>query len=216
MAEIRAVPEGSARNRMNGFIKNGGETPPLLFEDLRKEDVQTLSLQMRGRAFDASIVRGIAQRCPWGKPVVIVCGPLRRGKPFPTTFWLTCPFLDRKCGQLESEGAVGQMEEFLAEPGRENAWAKYNLRAALVRSGFLSEKERQGLGKETDLLLKSMEGVGVGGIRLGDNPSVKCIHLQVATWLGLEGHPAGEWLSEKLGRLDCAGAWRLRCENEEA
>jgi hypothetical protein len=197
---------------MNGFIDSGGATPPLLFETLRGKDLETLDAQMKGRAFDVTIVRGIARRCPWGFPQVIVCGPLRKARPFPTTFWLTCPFLDRTCGQLESEGAVGELEGILARPGVEKSWAAYNEKAARLRRRLLSGEERDVLLASAPAILENVESVGVGGIRPGEKPSVKCIHLQVATWLGLGYHPAGEWLAGKLARLDCAGSWRIRCE----
>lgn len=197
---------------MNGFIDSGGGTPPLLFDPLKGEDAETLFTQMRGRAFDLALVRGVARRCPWGKPQVIVCGPLRKGRPFPTTFWLTCPFLDRRCGQLESEGAVGELEAALAGPGAEKAWESYNERAARFRLALLSEKERKVLHTEGAAFMKNLESVGVGGIRTGSKPSVKCLHLQVATWLGFGFHPAGQWLSAKLECLDCAGEMRARCE----
>ena len=199
---------------MNGFIDGGGGTPPLLFESLKGKDAQTLVFQMKGRAFDITIVRGVARRCPWGMPQVIVCGPLREGRPFPTTFWLTCPFLDRKCGQLESEGAVGELEGILAAPVAAKAWARYNESAALFRRDLLSQEERDLLLSGSPALLESLESVGVGGIRPGGNPSAKCLHLQVATWIGLGYHPAGEWLARKLVSLDCGGSWRTRCEPE--
>lgn len=197
---------------MNGFIDSGGGTPPLLFESLKDKDFQTLVFQMKGRAFDISIVRGVSRRCSLGMPQVIVCGPLRKGKPFPTTFWLTCPFLDRKCGQLESEGAVGELEDILAGPAAGVAWARYNEGAAFFRRDLLSEEERNLLLSESPALLESLESVGVGGIRPSGKPSAKCLHLQVATWIGIGFHPAGEWLGRKLLSLDCGGSWRARCE----
>ena len=52
---------------------------------------------------------------------------------------------------------------------------------------------------------RSLAGLGVGGINWRDAPrAVKCLHLQTATWLGMGGHPAGEWLAEKIGAQDCA------------
>lgn len=135
-----------------------------------------------------------------------------KGRPFPTTFWLTCPFLDRKCGQLESEGAVGELEAILASPERETAWANYNDTASRLRLGLLSESERRILLSAGSTLLESLETGGVGGIRPGPKPSVKCLHLQVATWMGLGFHPAGRWLAARLGCLDCGGEWRARCE----
>jgi hypothetical protein len=196
---------------MNGFINGGGATPPLSFEALRKDDGETLGSQMRGRAFDLAIVRGVAKRCPWGKPQVIVCGPLREGRPFPTTFWLTCPFLDRRCGRLESEGAVGALEAFLSGQEESKAWERYNGLAARFRLDLLSEAEREKMVREGASLIESLTRGGIGGIRVGSRPSVKCLHLQVAAWLGLGFHPAAQWLASKMEGLDCGGTWISRC-----
>jgi hypothetical protein len=61
----------------------------------------------------------------FGVPQVIACSPLRDGKPFPTTFWLTCPHLVRLCGVLESEGAVTELERTRLE--QPVPWTEYNL-----------------------------------------------------------------------------------------
>ncbi len=198
---------------MNGFIAGGGETPPLSFEGLAKHDLETLLQQMKGRAFDVSIVRGIAKRCPWGKPQVIVCGPLRKGKPFPTTFWLTCPYLDCMCGRLESEGAVKEIETCLSEKLPE--WQCYHAAAANCRLALLSPREREALAGESASLGKVLQNTGIGGIRPTGAPSAKCLHLQVATWLGLGFHPAEQWLYSKLGTLHCGKAWISRCKTEK-
>ena len=204
-------PGASDRDRMKGFIDPGGETPRLLFEPLEPGDPGTLLRQMKGRAFDTGLLRGIARRCPFGKPQVVVCGPVRRGKPFPTTFWLTCPFLERACARLESAGAVGEMEAVLSTETGRKAWAEYNEKAVLLRSGLLSREENLPLRKDEREMVKRLEGVGIGGIRPGPKPSVKCLHLQVAAWLALGSHPAGEWLAGKLDSLECGGKWLNRC-----
>ncbi len=198
---------------MDGFITGGGDTPPLSFETLGEHDLGTLLRQMKGRAFDAAIVRGIAKRCPWGKPQVIVCGPLRKGQPFPTTFWLTCPFLESQCARLESEGAVRDIERCLAEKPQE--WENYHGAAADFRMSLLSDWERDVLAPEGSPLRGALQKTGIGGIRPTGTPSAKCLHLQVASWLGLGFHPAENWLLTKLGCLDCGKAWLFRCETEK-
>ena len=70
-------------------------------------------VSMRGRIFDPTIAIGIAKYCKWGKPQVLLCAPLYRMKPFPTTFWLSCPFLAMRCSKLEASGGVRELEEFL-------------------------------------------------------------------------------------------------------
>ena len=40
---------------------------------------------------------------------------------------------------------------------------------------------------------------------------VKCLHLQVAAWLALGMHPAGDWLEEQVGGGACGESERRRC-----
>jgi hypothetical protein len=194
---------------MNGFIAGGGDSPPLSFEGLKESDLETLLRQMKGRAFDVGIIRGIAKRCPWGKPQVIVCGPLKKGKPFPTTFWLTCPFLDFQCARLESDGAVAELEAILSEKAQE--WARYHASAADFRMSLLSAREREALAAEGEPLRLALLQTGIGGIRPTNRSSAKCLHLQVATWFGLGFHPAEKWLLSKLESLHCGKTWLSRC-----
>ena len=53
---------------------------------------------MEGRRFDPSLVLGTGPRCRFGGVRVLVCAPLAGLRPFPTTFWLVCPWLVRRAG----------------------------------------------------------------------------------------------------------------------
>jgi len=130
---------------------------------------------------------------------VIVCSPLSaKGSPFPTIFWLTCPFLCRKCGELESGRKARELEDlFRTIPDGVEKWHRdyAALREDILKS-HVSEAEANACCQPER---------GVGGIDWKRAPyAVKCLHLQVATWLGF-GHPAGDWLEREVKDVTCSG-----------
>ena len=162
---------------------------PAFWESLTDDDVSLLKERNKNRRFDLSIVYAVAARCSFGFPQVLVCRPHRRkGSPFPTLFWLTCPFLDRKCGELESLQKISELEEVFKSKKTE---------VALWHERYIFLRKSISL-KDIDI------STGVGGINWHDVPyAVKCLHLQTATWLGLRYHPALDWLKEQLEVTEC-------------
>ena len=140
---------------------------------------------MRGRIFDPTIAIGIAKYCKWGKPQVLLCAPLYRMKPFPTTFWLSCPFLAMRCSKLEASGGVRELEEFLKKRKSKWEWRAFNVKHAILRVSLLSLGERKFLQKARKNVLDKLRLSGIGGIAYRDVISIKCLHLQVASWIAL-------------------------------
>ena len=163
--------------------------PPAFWEPLTDDDVSVLRERNKNRRFDLSIVHAVAARCSFGFPQVLVCSPHRLGgSPFPTLFWLTCPFLDRKCGELESLQKISELEEVFKSRKTE---------VALWHERYVSLRQNISLD---DVTIPT----GVGGIKWQDVPyAVKCLHLQAATWLGLRYHPASDWLEKELEVTEC-------------
>ena len=159
--------------------------------------------QMDGRNFHKGLVMSVAARCKWGMPQVLKCRPFYRGRPFPTLFWLTCPHLAYQCGRLESGGGVKALEDFLSE--NEKAYRLYNSRYAWLRLSSLSGCERFFLRRYSPKIWKAM--LRIGGIRLTEKLTVKCLHLQAATMLALPGHPAEAWFAEKFKEFCCKKAY---------
>jgi len=133
---------------------------------------------------------------------VVVCDPLRKGFPFPTTFWLTCPYLAQRANSLESAAGVPELGERLGR-GSEEEWILFNREHALVRVFLLGPSMAKSLRKDNPTVWESLTGTGVGGIRMKGTFSVKCLHLQTASMIGLGWHPAGDWLLEKIGDPEC-------------
>lgn len=172
---------------------------------LRPEDLKVLAGQNSARRFDHSKVVSVARRCAHGYPQVLVCKPLAGGVPFPTVFWLTCPYIDRRCGELESQQKILELESiFRAE---ERAISALNNYYAELRKSLIGEAELQRLKENRPAIWESLTASGIGGIDVKKYPfAAKCLHLQVATWLGIGRHPAGKWLLQNIGELDCKEA----------
>lgn len=132
--------------------------------------------------------RRVAVRCPFGRPAVTEQHPYTPdGEPFPTTFWLTCPFLVTAISRVEAEGGVDRWTRAAAD----DPVLGESLRAA--------NEEQRRLRPEIDA------GVG-GGTRGG---SLKCLHAHAAFALAHPGYMLGERI---LG--DVQPLWPERCCSE--
>ena len=189
--------------------KNGPEefTPPAFWSPVTGEDLHILASQMRNRKFDPSSVLYVAARCGMGVPQVVVSSPLSKdGAPFPTIFWLTCPWLVQRCGELESLRKISELEaEFRRASGAVELWHR---RYAALRLSLLTEGQRSHLTGLGDGMRRTLEESGVGGIDFAAAPfAAKCLHLQTATMLGMREHPAKDWLASELGALECPAGY---------
>lgn len=198
-------------NRLTGKFSGGRFRPRSFFEPPRAGDLSAVSLQMKGRRFDSSVVIGTARRCIFGFPSVIACSPLRDGKPFPTTFWLTCPHLVKVCGALESEGAVTELERRRLE--HPALWMEYNLFHARLRLLLVEPASARFLRKYRGGVWETLRRGGAGGIDYLSpaRGGAKCLHLQAASWLALGFHPAGSYLHKALVPLYCAAPAASGC-----
>ncbi len=182
--------------------------PPVFFDALLPGDLPVLKRQSGSRFFDPTIVAAVSRRCRHGFPQVTACCPLRDGRPFPTIFWLTCPFLSRAIDTLESSGGVREMGEVIS-CGKEEEWLLFNRVHSLARVFLLGPEMAKRLMEEDPPAWDALVSTGAGGIRPKKDVSVKCLHLQAASMIGLGWHPAGDWLMERLGEMECRdpGGW---------
>lgn len=121
----------------------------------------------------------VRARCPFGRPMVLETAPsLKDGSPFPTLYWLSCPWLVEYVNGLESAGATSEWagrlrtSDRLAERMR-LADAEYRARRAACADG-------------TD----PTPDVGIAG--QSDPLATKCLHAHVATFLAGIDDPIGE------------------------
>jgi hypothetical protein len=146
------------------------------------DDAAVVSRQL-GRAPRA--FRRVVVRCPFGRPAVTEQEPYDEdGKPFPTTYWLTCPHLVAAVSRLEAAGGVERWsravrhEPELAESLGRATDEQRTVRRELARRGLA----RRGSGASPEL------GIG-GSSRQG---SLKCLHAHVAFALARPGYLVGE------------------------
>ncbi len=142
---------------------------------------------------------GVSVRCLYGYPQVIRVHPVVDGVPFPTLFWLTCPYLVKAVDRLEAEGWIGRLEQKLSEDEALRAgMARAHRRYVEARSALLSGDERwtiESRGLASGLLEK-----GIGGI--ADRRRLKCLHLHVAHSLADE-NPIGAIVCGMLPAVEC-------------
>jgi uncharacterized protein len=124
-------------------------------------------LRRRPRAF-----RRVAVRCPYGRPAVTEQDPFdESGEPFPTAYWLTCPYLVTGLARIEAAGGVERWTRAAAEDPE--------LAASLERA----HAEQRALRPELDL--------GVAGTRSGA-AGLKCLHAHAAFALARPGYELGD------------------------
>jgi hypothetical protein len=129
-------------------------------------------------------LRGIAARCPFGLPAVTEQEPYDdEGRPFPTTYYLTCPHVVASVARLEAAGGV--------ERWSEAAQADKALQASLLRATEEQRAVRRLLaagrtGRDDGASLE----LGIGGT--GSPERLKCLHAHAAFALAHPGYELGE------------------------
>jgi hypothetical protein len=125
--------------------------------------------------------RRVSVRCPFGRPAVTEQAPFTTdGRPFPTTFWLTCPAAVAKVSRLEAAGGVERWSE------------------AVRDDPMLAES--LGRANADQRALRPQLEVGIGGAHV-DAGSLKCLHAHVAFALARPGYELGERILAELEPL---------------
>ncbi|MDH4139592.1 MAG: DUF501 domain-containing protein [Coriobacteriia bacterium] len=145
-------------------------------EGTRTEDSLIVTAQLER---EPRVPWRVATRCRFGRPSTIASPPrLADGTPFPTLFWLTCPWLVRRVGEEESRGSAAQWAKRLAE----DSVLAQRLEAADSRYRELRAAEGGGDDPCAD--------VGIAGQR--EPIATKCLHAHVAAYLAGTDDPVGE------------------------
>ena len=179
----------------------GKRTSPVFVKREIRELEQNYS--DRKQRFDVSLIAGV-KRCRYGKIQVIICRPFsRKARPFPTTFWLVCPYLIKLAGKIESSGGVHELEEYIISHNLVHEWRKYNILHQVIRLKLSGKFTNKFMFKFKRKIFREVMRGGIGGIRASEGVNVKCLHLQTASFIALGHHPAGEWLRSKGLCEDC-------------
>jgi hypothetical protein len=142
---------------------------------LTDEEIVERQLGRPPRAF-----RGVAVRCPFGRPAVTEQAPFgAEGHPFPTQFWVTCPYLVAAISRLEAAGGVERWSRAAADDPE--------LAASLAAAQEAQRRERPELDA----------GIG-GSTRSG---SLKCLHAHAAFALARPGYELGDRILGQLPSL---------------
>jgi uncharacterized protein len=153
-------------------------------------DVEAVALQL-GRSPRA--LRRVVARCPFGLPAVTEQEPYDdEGRPFPTTYYLTCPHAVASVARLEAAAGV--------ERWSEAAQADEALRASLARATEEQRAVRRELaagrtGRDDGASLE----LGIGGTATPER--LKCLHAHVAFALARPGYELGERILSDLDPL---------------
>jgi uncharacterized protein len=154
------------------------------------DDVEAVARQL-GRSPRA--LRRVVARCPFGLPAVTEQEPYDgEGRPFPTTYYLTCPHAVASVARLEAAGGVERWSEAVQ--------ADEALRASLVRA----TEEQRALRRELAAGRKGRDDgasleLGIGGTAAPER--LKCLHAHVAFALARPGYELGEGIVAELDPL---------------
>jgi len=142
---------------------------------------------------------GVWKRCDYGFPQVVQVHPWIDRKPFPTLYWLTCPFLQRAISRLEADGWVKRLEQHLAtHRGVAEAMDQAHRAYIAERRSALPFEEWQEI--DAAGLGEAFTARGIGGIR--DWRTLKCLHLHAAHALATE-NPMGQAVLSMLPAIQC-------------
>ena len=128
--------------------------------------------------------RRVVRRCPFEKPAVTEQAPYDGdGKPFPTTYYLTCPHAVAAVSRLEAGGGVERWSGAASrDPELAASLADANARQRALRSELAGGATGRDGGRSLVL--------GIGGS--GGGAGLKCLHAHVAFALAHPGYELGE------------------------
>jgi hypothetical protein len=148
-------------------------------------------------------VRGIAVRCPFGRPAVTEQEPYDRdGEPFPTTYYLTCPHLVAAVARIEAAGGV---ERWTEDATRDPVLLESLERATREQRHLRRELAAGQIGRDHGASLE----LGIGGARTPER--LKCLHAHVAFALARPGYVLGARMLAELDPL-----WPRSCCSDAA
>ena len=127
--------------------------------------------------------RRVVFRCPYGLPAVTEQEPYSAaGEPFPTTYYLTCPYLVAAISRLEAAGGVERWSRAAAQDGE--------LAASLRKATAEQRRARRELAGEHERGDEASLELGIAGSR--SPVHLKCLHAHAAFALARPGYVLGE------------------------
>jgi hypothetical protein len=146
---------------------------------------------------------GVAARCPFGRPAVLLQAPYdERGAPFPTLYWLSCPALVQAVGRLEAAGGIARVAALLAddpELASDHDRAEERVRSVRAR-----------LAPPATPMLDDGAALAAGIAGEASGGGLKCLHAHAALALADPPYLLGERVLELAGATyptACCSAW---------
>jgi hypothetical protein len=132
----------------------------------------------------------VATRCPYGLPAVTEQVPYdAEGRPFPTTYYLTCPHLVAAIARIEAAGGVERWSRLASEDA--------DLTDSLTCATEEQRRVRHELaGSERGADDGASLAFGIGGSR--SPRQLKCLHAHVAYALARPGYVLGERIFDEV------------------
>lgn len=127
----------------------------------------------------------VAVRCPFGRPAVTEQLPYDvDGRPFPTTYYVTCRYLVAALARLEAAGGVERWSEAAAgDPELAASLARADDEQRRIRHELAGAARGPDGGASLEL------GIGGAGSPRG---ALKCLHAHAAFALARPGYELGE------------------------
>lgn len=140
------------------------------------------------RAFHRVVVR-----CPFGMPAVTEQKPYDDAdEPFPTTYYVTCPYLVAAISRLEAAGGVERWSERVTtDPALAESLQRATREQREVRRELAGSKTGRDDGSSLEL--------GIGGARRPER--LKCLHAHAAFALARPGYVLGESVLAEIDSL---------------
>ena len=134
--------------------------------------------------------RRVVVHCPFGLPAVTEQRPYGNdGRPFPTTYYVTCPHLVAAISRLEAAGGVERWSSAAREdPRLAGSLARATEEQRRVRRGLAGDERASDAGASLEL--------GIGGSHTPEQ--LKCLHAHVAFALACPGYELGEAIVREL------------------
>lgn len=136
---------------------------------------------------------GIAKKCPFNYPAVLLVKPYENSVVFPTTYWLSCPYFVKEVSKIEDKGLIQDLTIKLKKDREfRSKLKKAHENYAKTRLSYLDHDLADLPEGIKDVLVNS----GVGGII--DKEGVKCLHTHLADYLVNDLNPVGKIVFDKL------------------
>ncbi len=134
--------------------------------------------------------RRVVIRCPWGRPAVTEQAAYDdSGEPFPTTYYLTCPYLVAAVSRLEAAGGVERWSAAVqSDPELATSLGQATEEQRALRAKLAAGR----IGRDGGASLE----LGIGGSRRPEQ--LKCLHAHVAYALARPGYELGERILAEL------------------